>query len=368
MKTTFKLSTVDLQVNAENQYGIMNSMKTSMTWKNLNFSQIFGDKLYNDSNYFSMKLLNVINNTGLLYDNDVASLALYYFTFEDIQLGNVMNEGDYLNYGNGTIIGDCNIVASNKVNGGFSALFNQTGLGKITFPDYAITTTNGGYTVCFWYNMTTVAYEQTFFYSNYIYFLKLGTTFRYKINNVVANTPVYTFTANTWVHISITHATDGTLNVYVNNVLFHTANIAYPANNTLNIGNSIASVDVDSKKFVGYMDDFRIYDKVISTTERGLIYTQNYPVEPTYLNINSFYQIKASGLPFLNRGYGKSSLALTQMIQTNINIISNNEIVFQKPSEVGNLNLDFIDISTNAIGNKYLSDSVFVFQIEGLGK
>jgi hypothetical protein len=114
------------------------------------------------------------------------------------------------------------------------------------------------------------------------------------------------------------------------------------------------------------LDDFRIYDKILIDTERGLVFTKNYPLEPTYLNINSYYEIKASGIPFLNRGNGKSTLAITQLFSTTNNIITSNEIVFQKPNEIGSLNLDLINVRTNAIVNNLLSDTAFIFQISGL--
>jgi hypothetical protein len=234
MKTLIKLSTVDLQVNGENQYGEMNQYRTSMNWKNLNFKQLFGDKLYNDSNYFSMQLVNVLNNTRFT-QNNIATLPIYWFSFEDIQLGDVMNEGDYLNYGNGTIVGDVNIVSANKKNGGYSALFGQaSAIGRITFPSYNITTTNGGYSLGFWFNLTDISIgKQTFYFSDYIYLLKLGTSFRYRINGVVSSF-AYTYVNNTWTYIFMSHATDGTVNFYFNNVLINTTNIAYLANNTLN--------------------------------------------------------------------------------------------------------------------------------------
>jgi hypothetical protein len=189
------------------------------------------------------------------------------------------------------------------------------------------------------------------------------------VNGATSSSATMTMTANTWYHLYISLASNGDAKIYVNNVLLNTTTINAPNNNivinTNSIGNNSTALGT-GVGFPGYIDDFRIYNKIISDTERGLVYTQNYPTEPTYLNMNSYYQIQASGLPFINRGNGKSTLAITQMISTTNNMISSNEIIFQKPNETGNLNLDLINISTNAVGDKLLSDSVFIFQIEGI--
>jgi hypothetical protein len=309
--------------------------------------------------------MNVINNTALVNNNP--TVPSVYFTFDNTNGATVYNDGDAANYGNGDASGNVVITTSNKKNGTYSALFGQTAVGKITIPNFNITTTNGGYSLGFWFNITDISqYEQTIFSSDNILLLKLGPVFRYKINTVVSNV-TFTFTNNTWVHFYMTHATDGTMNMYFNNVLTHTNNITYFANNTANANNKIGVdlADTSTKRYFGYIDDFRYYNRILSNNERGWVYTNIFPVDLNYLDNNSYFQINASGLPFVNRGFGKAPLALCRLTQTDNSIISDNEVILNKPNEIGSLTLELVDVFANAIGAKLLSDTSFIIQIEG---
>jgi hypothetical protein len=372
MKTLIKLSTVDLQVNGENEKGLMNITKTSMTWKNLNFKQLFGDKLYNDHNFFSMKLMNVINNTALINNNPTTPSV--YFTFENTNGTTIYNDGDYANYNNGTSVGDVVIATSNKKNGTYSALFNQTAnTGVITIPNWTFTTANGGITFSMWFNLTTASAAVTLylFYSNgFRIFLRYGNTINFQsyMNGFYGNSATLTMTTNTWYHLCITYANNGDATIYVNNVSLNVTRINAPNNNILINNNGIGNNPTALNTGVGpqcYIDDFRMYNLILSDNERGWVYTNIFPVDLNYLDNNTYFQINASGVPFVNRGFGKAPLALCRLTQTDNSIISDNEVILNKPNEIGSLTLELVDVFANAIGAKLLSDTSFIIQIEG---
>jgi hypothetical protein len=97
-----------------------------------------------------------------------------------------------------------------------------------------------------------------------------------------------------------------------------------------------------------------------------LIYTNIFPQLPYILDANSYFKVDCSGLPFINRGFGKAPLALCRLTQIDNNVISKNEVIFNKPNEISDIKLDLVDINTNNTGAILLSNTSFVFEVEGV--
>jgi hypothetical protein len=187
-------------------------------------------------------------------------------------------------------------------------------------------------------------------------------------NNGINVGPLFTteWGPNVWYFFAITHDTSGNFNLYINNNLVITKNnMPFYQNPTLNSNVRIGS-GLNSQYDRAYLDDFRYYNKVITTQELGWIYTNQFPQFPYYFDANSYFKVECSGLPFINRGFGKAPLALCRMSQTDNNVIGNNEIIFNKPNETADIKLDLTDINTNNIGAIMLSDTAFVFEVDGV--
>lgn len=357
MSCTFTFSTVDLQVNADSQNGYMNLHKTFMIFKNLNFRNLFGTSLYDNYNKFKIKLLQVISNTSLIL-NFNPTVPKIYFTFEDFTPTTVINAGDRNNYGDATLTGvDISIVTSDKVNGIYS-LFRppSAGVGYLSIAPFQYPVSSG-ITICLW--VKYINGGLTTLFENSIYRLSAHSNgFISYQNNITAqtlNTLSNIIGRFNWHHICITHATDGTVNIFANNVFATNGNITYST--TL-----LSDVKIATGIRLN-LDDVRYYDTILSDEERGYIYTNIFPLDGNYDNQDACMSVKLGGLPFYNTN---PTVALIQAEQTKNNIIAGNGETFYKPQQTGQLSINLLDISTNVTSTNLQSDSMYLFEVEGI--
>lgn len=362
MRTTFNLSTVNLQINGNNENGYSNATRTSLIFKNLNFRILLG-RLYDAYEKFNIKLLQVISNTALILNFNPTQPKIY-LTMENYDATTVFNSGDFANYGNATLDGAVSISASNKVNGIYSCSFdNESGFLSLPAFSYPVT---GGITYCYWIYSTGSSFRPHYNNNHYGVYSHSNGFLRIILfdGGTVISFTVDAFTRFVWHHVCITHAIDGTFKCYLNNVLIYNGNITYTtaSGGDFYIGRSFNSY----ASFRGNIDDFRYYNTILTDEERGYIYTNIFPVDGDYDNQDSCISVNVGGLPFINRGNGKCPLALCQMEQSKNNNLISSPCTINKPNDIGEISIDLIDIQTNQLSTNLQSNMNFLFEVEGI--
>lgn len=143
--------------------------------------------------------------------------------------------------------------------------------------------------------------------------------------NQGTNAP-YTVPLNTWVHAVFTWESNGTHKIYINGTLSgslstasHTVNVMTPVNFM------IGAQSPTSRLFNGSIDDVKIYNRVLTSTEVSSLYNETNPVTTT---INEVSQKTIGTSAFPNPTEGK--LFFSNTIDINLNDISGKTILTQQ--------------------------------------
>lgn len=94
-------------------------------------------------------------------------------------------------------------------------------------------------------------------------------------NYNIANGTYFSMPLASWNHLVVTITSSSIINIYVNNVLILTETITtkYPTGTTINNGGKIGrSISTAHNAYNGYIDDFKIYNKILSLNEVGYLY------------------------------------------------------------------------------------------------
>ena len=208
------------------------------------------------------------------------------------------------------------------------------------------------FTVSMWLNIRTKSpnvhrlwhfVNGTFWYNTGIAFF-LYDTFAVNVNTnntpegsvpVPAPTPNPTVISGIWYNFMIVY-NNGTTSYYKNNVLQGTlTNTSIPSNTTSTthfIGTLGNETGASLYGLDGYMDDFRFYNRALSSTEMTTIYnyvkTLNYTAT---VSNGSFYLSKGSGSAFLNPTITFRA-GFTYIFDQSDSTNTNNQIVFSRSS------------------------------------
>ena len=180
--------------------------------------------------------------------------------------GNVTNSGSGTGL-NGTLVGTTSYSSTVFKRGSQSLLSNTSSY--ISIPTLSLNTYTNGLTIAFWFYRSGTATETFLTFGNgamQIYsFYNSNLPNEYNMYFVVSSNQIYyTFNSiNTWNHfaITLTYSTNNTSTwkLYIDGILNSTTlNKPYPT--TTYSTNSIGQI-------TGYMDDFRIYQNVLSDSE-----------------------------------------------------------------------------------------------------
>lgn len=217
--------------------------------------------------------------------NQDTSLILFYkFDLNDIQNNNVMNyaTGKYdaiLNSG-------ASIQSSDYKVGNGSLLLNSSNKQYLQLPN--ITPGNNGLTIAYWFKTNdSPGWARIFDFgngasnNNWLQSPVNGfSVFNGNVAVLQPNTSPMVFVNNTWYHSvwTLTPATNGSAtsiwNYYINGVLIKTySNGGYPQPTSLN-SNYIGKSNWDTDPYYnGAIDDFRLYNRVLSASEVTSLYS-----------------------------------------------------------------------------------------------
>jgi hypothetical protein len=224
---------------------------------------------------------------------------------------------------------------------------NPNGTTAVTYVDYAISVPSA-FTVSLWINTTSVTGANIFNFGQgvsvgFVIGINAGTTyaggFISSANGTFVNVNGSTITANTWTHLaatmSSTPAFAGAITIYVNGVqagtgAFGTGYIGYGgvAVTKLRLGSHVNN----DGAFPGQIDDFRIYNRVITAAEIALLANNapNIPI-PMPLPVNTSISGLVSQYPFENSLQdiaGTNTLTLTGTAQYGTGIIGSKAFYF----------------------------------------
>ena len=159
-------------------------------------------------------------------------------------------------------------VASRAVNYLTNASYTMS-----TTPTYSVAcwvnfntlTINSGNTSVLWCFGTTAAFNSYFYNTN-------NTTIGFNDGNTAAYV-LSSLTTGAWNHFAVTRQSGGSNVLYVNGspVAYGAASVSTTAGTALQLGESIITGQTSS--FAGYIDDFRVYNRVLSPTEVANIYS-----------------------------------------------------------------------------------------------
>jgi hypothetical protein len=177
--------------------------------------------------------------------------------------GNVTNSGSGSGF-DGTLVGTASYDSTVFKRGSQSLLSNTSSY--ISIPTLSLNTYTNGLTIAFWFYRSGTGTETFLTFGNdTMKIISFGTGTQYSMYFEIAGyNIIYTFTTiNTWNHfaITLTYSTNNTSTwkLYIDGILNSTyTNKPYPT--TTYSTNSIGQI-------TGYMDDFRIYQNVLSDAE-----------------------------------------------------------------------------------------------------
>jgi hypothetical protein len=112
---------------------------------------------------------------------------------------------------------------------------------------------------------------------NSLYLIGQGTTTLYKTTVTIPNykqlSNIYTVPNNNWNHYTWQLQTNGIYNYFVNgNLVYTISGMLYPNNITRNYNYIGKSSNLPIALFNGYIDEFRVYNKLLSNTEILILY------------------------------------------------------------------------------------------------
>ena len=250
----------------------------------------------NDFRYYN----RVLNSGEIqqLYNLNVSPFSLnydpylcIYYAFDSYQSNNTINLYNYAvsPYGttdasfNGGSVDTANYVV------GTGSLNLSSGSNYIIFGSNNILNTTGfvgsnGLTFAYWFKADAAANAYIFYFTvtggnDKIYILIASSntiTFGTSNGGGTANTNNVTtsFSSSVWKHViwTITPTTGSncTWNIYINGTLANTfTSIPYPSS----VARNNSTIGINGGTFVGRIDDFRIYQRVLNSTEAYALYT-----------------------------------------------------------------------------------------------
>jgi hypothetical protein len=218
------------------------------------------------------------SSTAYVMTTSSGGLAPYISYQMEGNLTNLGNGGSSLN---GTIVGTASYNSSVFKRGTQSLLSNTSS--NISIPTMALNGT-GGLTIAFWFYRTAPGTETFLFFNNIMKVYSFGGTSTYNMYFEMVGSSsnlFYTFTSiNVWNHfaVTLTYSTGSTSThkVYADGVLRSTlSNVQYP---TTTYTNNVLG------QCTGYMDDFRIYNSVLSDSDITTVYNSDITTS-TFTNI-----------------------------------------------------------------------------------
>jgi hypothetical protein len=251
----------------------------------------------------------VLVSGNYLYSGTNASFALN--TDSALVLYYPFN-GDVLNYATGTGVNNASIMGttvsiSNSVYKIGTGSLRQTSSvyqnGYLNIP--SIPANTGGYTFSCWFYQTNNSTDGMLF--GFEITASNRAFMYYANNNFYVGTNGSLFTAisspslNTWYHIVWTLTTGAASVVYINGTQTGTTNsLPIPGAGTFVYNNILGNPDAGQRAFVGYIDDFRYYNRVLNSSDVTSLY--NY----TGAVANKIQQISLSTGSILNSSWASS--------------------------------------------------------------
>jgi hypothetical protein len=255
--------------------------------------------LYRGANTFTVPVVPTTNNWTHIVASIIPSTS-FYLTDPLSLLISYQMEGNLTNLGtdpslNGTLVGTPTYNSSIFKRGTQSLLTNPTSY--ISIPTMNLTST-AGLTIAFWFYKLAFSTETVVLFSNGANTLKIysfgsaSPLNLYLQLNGSGTQIFYSYTTvNTWHHFAVTLSysagTSSTHKVYANGVLQSTiTNGAYP---------TVSYTTNTVGQFTGYLDDFRIYQAVLSDADIANVYNNTqlslavynyYPTDLYNVNIN----------------------------------------------------------------------------------
>ena len=249
--------------------------------------------LYRGDVSFNVPVVPATNTWSHVVANIVPVSGSSIITVDSLLLS-YQFEGNLTNLGrdptlNGTIVGTATYNSSIFKRGTRSLFSNITS--GVNIPPLSLNT-QSGLTIAFWFYRSATGTQDFVNFGNsamHIYTFGDSTTYNMYMN-INGKQVFYTFTSiNVWNHflVSCTYSTNNTSTwkVYTDGVLRSTTNsMSYP---------SIAYSSNFIGAITGYLDDFRIYQTVLTDAEvtnvyNNVAFSKTANVVYTYFNINSF--------------------------------------------------------------------------------
>ena len=225
------------------------------------------------------------------YPLNTDSTLLLYYTFETTNGVNLLNNktGIY----DASLSNTAIVTTSNKKNGSQSGYFNGTGY-YVTLPSTLTIGTNG-FTIACWINITAFPSNNTtilqlgdgngngsngqFQNGNLGFYLYSNSNiqfyaFAYSVSGVYTSN----FTPGAWYHIAYTYNSSFQSVMYVNGIAVQTItnNGTYPFTSYpiqyFYLGNGTYNGGFGNPSYNGYLDDFRLYNRVLSASEVASLY------------------------------------------------------------------------------------------------
>ena len=260
-----------------------NSVSSSSDGKNLVVSELNG-KVYTSFETIVTKYLDV----GNVYQSSTKDTSLFmYYTF-DSSNGNKVY--DYANsVYNGILINSASIT-TNSIVGPGSLILNSAYSQYMTIAPF-INPSSGvnGMSFSFWFRAFNSGRYSRFFefgsgsngQSNTIYLsIFSNTQMQYRINGTqnivtVTTSSVTNINNGAWYHCVWVLPTTGNGYIYMNGDLASSYNFGFPATNILRTMNSIGKSNWGDPYFIGQIDDFRGYNKILTGTDVTNLYIKN---------------------------------------------------------------------------------------------
>ena len=227
---------------------------------------------------------STVDVSAVVFDPTVMNTASYqpaiWFSRMNTSGTTIYNEGTQ--GGTGTLNNASIVNTADKKTFTKDLIFNGTYY--VSLPN--ITYGTNGVSIAFWFKspLSTTEYRQFIKLivdaNNYIQIVNdiVGTNYIY--TNIVNNGSNYnvgyqlpaTVNTNTWFHFCITFNSNNTCNIYKDGALFHTNTTTF----VFPIG-QITTQIILGNFYVGELDDFRMYNRVITPTEVSQIYYNSRP-------------------------------------------------------------------------------------------
>jgi len=197
------------------------------------------------------------------------------------------------NYATGTAV-YTNIKFSGVISAKLNTTVNKVGSGCMDVSDlsgntvtrytYDFSGNTGPYSIAVWFK-TNSSLNGTIFDlagTTYIRFistsLQIGTESIPSAPRVVYGTPFTgAYQNNAWHHVVYVMPSTGSSSVYINGTFIQTINNAFPITNYFGGQNiTIGNNTYGGSPFFGYIDDVRVYTRVLTAAEVTTIYTNTY--------------------------------------------------------------------------------------------